>query len=400
MDDSTIDVPIGADIPDFLVREVRSKLAYADEAIASVELKPAQRLVRLKLRRTAASVDLTALHAKVTKVVDSLMAGARPPEIKILFDELARPVPFDEPPMDLLEAAGELVEETTGVYSIGPRLASIMQYFEAQLNGMAAEFGARPYSFPALIPATFLEKVRYFRNFPHSLSFVSHLREDIDNIEAFAAHACCEHGTLVSPPERFAPVKVLLSPAVCYHLYLFLSGRTLDRDPHVAVTKGNTFRYESSNLRSLERLWTFTMWEMIFVGSKAVVLERIEAGYKAASAILQKAGMAFRIESATDPFFIGEYAVQSTYQSAYDLKYEFRARLPYSGDSLAVGSRNYHQDFFGRSTKISAQGGTTAHSGCVAFGLERLAYAFVAQYGLDPAHWPPALRDWDRQRAH
>jgi hypothetical protein len=32
------------------------------------------------------------------------------------------------------------------------------------------------------------------------------------------------------------------------------------------------------------------------------------------------------------------------------------------------------------------------HSVCIAFGLERCVYGFLAQHGSDPAHWPAAVR--------
>jgi seryl-tRNA synthetase len=98
------------------------------------------------------------------------------------------------------------------------------------------------------------------------------------------------------------------------------------------------------------------------------------------------------VESANDPFFIGEFRKQVAFQSAFQLKYEIRARLPFDDSTLAVGSYNYHQDFFGRRLNISLPNGSLAHTGCVAFGLERIAYAFLAQFGLDPHNWPELVR--------
>ena len=31
--------------------------------------------------------------------------------------------------------------------------------------------------------------------------------------------------------------------------------------------------------------------------------------------------------------------------------------------------------------------------GSIAFGLERIAFAFLAQYGLDPQNWPMDVRE-------
>jgi hypothetical protein len=53
-----------------------------------------------------------------------------------------------------------------------------------------------------------------------------------------------------------------------------------------------------------------------------------------------------------------------------------------------VGSFNFHDDFFGKSFDISLANGDTAISACTGFGIERFAYAFLCQFGTDPAHWP------------
>jgi seryl-tRNA synthetase len=108
---------------------------------------------------------------------------------------------------------------------------------------------------------------------------------------------------------------------------------------------------------------------------------------------LEGIGLAYTVDSANDPFFVGEFRKQAAFQNAFQLKYEIRARLPFKDDTLAVGSYNYHQDFFGRHLNISLPDGKPAHTGCVAFGLERLAYAFVSQFGLEPAAWPAAIRE-------
>ncbi|MBP1693991.1 MAG: tRNA synthetase class, partial [Chloroflexi bacterium] len=156
---------------------------------------------------------------------------------------------------------------------------------------------------------------------------------------------------------------------------------------------GNCFRYEAINLVSLERLWNFTMREIIFVGPRDFVLENREIARQRMSKVLEEIGMAYRVESANDPFFIGEFRKQAAFQSAFQLKFEIRARLPFKDSTLAVGSYNYHQDFFGRNLEISLPDGSPAHTGCVAFGLERIAFAFLAQFGLDPGNWPETVRN-------
>jgi seryl-tRNA synthetase len=135
------------------------------------------------------------------------------------------------------------------------------------------------------------------------------------------------------------------------------------------------------------------MREVIFIGTKDFVLQKREAARLYMQKIFEQIGLAYRVESANDPFFIGEFRKQAAFQSAFQLKYEIRAALPFKDSTLAVGSYNYHQDFFGRNLNITLPNGSPVHTGCVAFGLERIAYAFLSQYGLNPEAWPKFVKD-------
>lgn len=378
-------------IPAHLVSQVQAKLAYVDETIASAKVSDDGTRIDLELREAnGTGVDL---EAKVQRVVADMATGATKPKVEVLEDYLDRPVSYSADPMPELATRGEVSQEANGIYSLGPLLTRLIAVFENYFMELAAEFGAQPQRFPTLISAEKLGRVNYFRAFPHSLTFATHLREDLDVISDFAEHAAYETAGLNSPPESFARIQALLSPAVCYHLYFALADRPLPGGQLAATAVGHCFRYESSNLSSLERMWDFTMREIIFVGPADFVLQNREAARKKVAAWLEKIGLAYMVESANDPFFVGEFRKQAAFQNAFQLKYEIRARLPFKDDTLAVGSYNYHQDFFGRNLKITLPDGKAAHTGCVAFGLERLAYAFVAQFGLEPAKWPAAVRE-------
>jgi hypothetical protein len=388
-------------IPEHLVGEIQSKLAYVDEAIARAIVPASGDQISLVLHEPVDAARQAELEVKVQRVVASMVKGSIKPKVQVLEDHLDRRVAYKLDPMDELLARGEISQETTGVFSLGPLVTGLIGYFEGRFLELAASFGAVAYRFPTLIPARYLERVGYFRAFPHSLSFVTHLREDLDVIDDFSQHAACDdHGALVGQVSylpsvsetSFANIQTLLSPAVCYHLYFTLADKPLPGGKVVATAVGNCFRYEAINLVSLERLWNFTMREIIFVGPKDFVLENREIARQRMAKVLEEIGMAYRVESANDPFFIGEFRKQVAFQSAFQLKFEIRARLPFKDSTLAVGSYNYHQDFFGRNLAISLSDGSAAHTGCVAFGLERIAFAFLAQFGLEPENWPTAVR--------
>jgi seryl-tRNA synthetase len=381
-------------IPDHLCGEVQSKLAYVDAIIAAAQVAPSGDRITLELRQPAGAERRTEVEGKVQRVVASMAKGAIRPKIQVLEDHLDRPTPYAADPNPELLRRGEISPEAVGMYALGPLLARLIAYFEGRFVELADSFGAAPHRFPTLIPARYLERVGYFSAFPHSLSFATHLRTDLDAIDHFAGHAHCdEHGALAIPMDSFASIETLLSPAVCYHLYFSIADRPLAGGQAVATAVGNCFRYEAINLTSLERLWNFTMREVIFVGSKEFVLHNRETARQRMQSVFEETGLAYRVESATDPFFIGEFRKQAAFQSAFQLKFEIRARLPFKDSTLAVGSYNYHQDFFGRNLNITLPDGSPAHTGCVAFGLERMAYAFVCQFGLDPEKWPAAVRD-------
>jgi len=393
-------------IPDYLTGEIQSKLAYVDEWIVQARVSPEKIWLQVALPAVLRAIDLVddqpatltpdrraELEEKVQHVIVSMAKGSFKPKIQVLENHLDRPTSYHADPLPELLRRGEVHQEDTGIFVLGPLMARLIDYFEGLFLELADSFGAVPYRFPTLIPARYLERANYFRSFPQSLTFVAHLREDLDVIDRFSQQAACDEHGLNTSLDSFARIQALLSPAVCYHLYFALADKPLPDGQLIATAVGNCFRYESINLTSLERMWNFTMREVILVGSKDFVLEKREKGRQYMEQVFERVGLAYRVESATDPFFVGEFRKQVAFQSAFQLKYEIRAALPYKDSTLAVGSYNYHQDFFGRNLNIPLPDGSPAHTGCIAFGLERIAFAFLAQYGLDPQNWPVDVRE-------
>ena len=385
-------------IPEHLTSEVQSKLAYVDETIAHATVHPDSIELIIEIPPTEEKDGISPekvaeINEKVQRVVNSMAKGAIKPKIQVLEDYMDRSVSYDLDPNIELLRIGELSQEGNGFYTVGPLLSGLIEFFEKQFINLADSFNAKPYRFPTLISAEMLDRVGYFSAFPHSLSFVTHLREDLDVIDDFAQRTKFTSDGLNTSNDSFSKIQALLSPAVCYHLYFSLADKKLPGEKLAATGVGNCFRYEAINLISLERLWNFTMREIIFVGSKDYVLENRENGRKRMQEFFETIGFVYRVESANDPFFIGEFRKQAAFQSAFQLKFEIRASLPFKENTLAVGSYNYHQDFFGRNLNITLDDGSPVHTSCVAFGLERIAYAFLAQFGLDPNGWPEPVKE-------
>ncbi len=390
---TTIKLVPAVPIPAHLTGEIRSKLAYVDEWIRQAEVTEQEIVLHGEKSQQFSPERRAQIEEKVQRVVTSMARGSIKPKVQLLEDHSQRQVFYDQDPMTELLARQEISQEAQGIFTCGPLLSQLMDFFESLFLDLADSFEAQPYRFPILIPAKYLERVNYFRAFPHSLTFATHLREDLDVIDHFAQSACCVGHDLNTPLDSFSPIQALLSPAVCYHLYFALADQPLPNDAVIATAVGHCFRYEAINLTSLERLWNFTMREVIFVGSKDFVLENREIARQRMEKVFETIGLNYSVESANDPFFVGEFRKQAAFQSAFQLKFEIRAGLPFKSSTLAVGSYNYHQDFFGRNLNITLSDGSPTHTGCVAFGLERMAYAFLAQFGFNPQNWPDVVKE-------
>ena len=365
--------------------EILKQVAFLSRDLGRQRFSEGGRLLEFD----APESDGAALTVSATELAKKIQRGLRSLQRKIVYRSKAMDAP-------VFRGDGRIA----GVHSLGVGQVALTgtavrlyRYFDRVFEEMGALWKADPVLTPTLIPTRALAKCDYFRSFPHNVTFACHLHEDPARVEDFRArHATRED----LDAQVFADMDIpeaCLSPAVCYHTYHMNQGRTLPADGAVYGACGRCFRYESSNLSDLRRLWDFTMREIIFLGARDPVLKERERGNEVVAAFLEAHEVAGEIRTASDPFFIAPDAVAKTYfQLSSDTKYEIALMLP-DDARLAVGSLNYHTDFFGRAFDITIEGSGPMHSVCIAFGLERWVYAFLVQHGDDPANWPKVVRE-------
>jgi len=388
-------VQLKSAIPADLVDEFLKRLPYISESLLKYDLTTDSRdRVHFDLR--TGGDEPAIVSSRIVEVADKLLKARRASSVKVLASRIKRDASFDSDPHPGLESMDELHRYGAGRYGFGPRLIELMNLFDRDVAAIAEKYKAPAHQFPTLIGADLLDRSRYLRSFPSSLTMVSHLREDMAAIQDFARVAKWDGERLVHNPDSLHTIQCLLSPSVCFHYYSWLKDRSIDSASITAI--GKCFRYESKNMDGLERLWDFTMREIIFVGAGQFVLDQRSQMIEETVALLDRWDLSFEIRSANDPFFIDDYASMATFQLAFDLKFEVLAPLPYKRKDLAIGSFNYHQDFFGRSFNISGTDGDPLHTSCTGFGLERVVLAFLAQHGLDSAKWPDHITDRIRSR--
>jgi hypothetical protein len=378
-----------------LAADLEKQGAYVSPDILRVKVRPDGKTLEFEL---AAGASVSDAKAKMERYATTMVSRYRKLPQKILSTFQRKDSgPLEKNVYKQLVERGWVVELGRGQVSLNGPALNVLREIDREATELGIkEFSAREEAYPTLIPAKTMGRCGYFASFPQSINMVTHLVEDYDLLDEFR-NANLETTDLKIPrKEALTHPEACLSPAVCYHCYRSLEGKNLGQGPKVVTTVGKCFRYESTNMTGLDRLWDFTMREIIFVGTEDEVTTRRQKGIELAARQIEKWDLEAHIESANDPFFSAAYATKTYYQVRGDLKFELRLTIEpgENGEkrTLACESFNLHENFFGQTFSITASNGQPAFTGCVAWGLERWVLACFSQHGFDPKRWPEAVR--------
>jgi seryl-tRNA synthetase len=246
---------------------------------------------------------------------------------------------------------------------------------------------AEVFRFPPVMSRAQLETSGYLKSFPNLLGCVCALHGTEAEIRAAAdRHAAGGEWTAA-----LSPADLVLSPAACYPVYPIATrrgpvpagGLTFD----VAC---DCFRHEPS--RHLDRLQSFRMREYVRIGTPEEITRFRAEWIERASGLADALGLPHKVEQASDPFFgrTGQLMALSQLQQA--LKFELVIPVLSEEKPTACMSFNYHREHFGEAWGLHDAAGELAHTGCVAFGMDRLAVALFATHGTRPQDWPAGVR--------
>ena len=134
------------------------------------------------------------------------------------------------------------------------------------------------------------------------------------------------------------------------------------------------------------------MREYVCVGTPEQIADFRSRWMARAQDLAKELGLPYRLDQASDAFFGrgGKLMVMS--QIEQTLKFELLVPVRSAEQPTACMSFNYHQEHFGAAWNLRSAAGQIMHTGCVAFGMDRLALALFATHGLELADWPPAVR--------
>lgn len=269
-------------------------------------------------------------------------------------------------------------------------LARLVRFLDdAVLRRFAPAFKPREEAYPNVIPIESLWQANHLSGFPEHLHLVSHLDSDVEVLDAFSARARQFKVEAVSHDDTpQAASRLAHNPSTCYHCYALRAGRDIGPDQAItAITRCH--RYEAINHRQPGRLLEFSMREIIFLGSPDYVRETRVRSLELVEQMVRDWSLYGALVTANDPFFSSDFTHKTGQQHRLGMKYEYKADMP-PHPSISILSSNLHGPTFSKAFGIT-QNRHPINTGCIGFGLERMALALIAQHGPDLTVWPASL---------
>jgi seryl-tRNA synthetase len=241
--------------------------------------------------------------------------------------------------------------------------------------------------FPPVMSRRDVERSGYLKSFPNLLGCVSALHGSEDQIRA-AANLFEVGGDWTA---SLTQADLVLCPAACYPVYPLVASRgAVPTDGLMFDVACDCFRNEPS--RHLDRLRSFRMREYVCIATPELVTRFRENWIERALALADELQLPAQIAPASDPFFGRTGRVMAVSQLQQSLKFELLIPIRTTAEPTACMSFNYHLDHFGSTWDLHDETGSVVHTGCVAFGVDRLALALFANHGSDLQNWPPPVR--------
>lgn len=301
--------------------------------------------------------------------------------------------PFFQDSMFILMEDKDVIRVTDASYVIQGLMLTLMQFFDRYFLAYAQSLNSIEQYYPVRWPVDLFKNIDYFKEFPQNILLISGVKKEHSSLAAVADKFKKENDfSSIALDDYFEHAHTALGTSTCDPCYYVLSNNdNLDNNVYTAINK--CFRNETTSGDSLERLKEFSMREVITVGDLDFVLETRDRFVNFAIEFVKMINIDVKIETANDPFFTNDSILKSLYQQSVNSKYEILAKVNYLNKYLSVGSINWHGNYFGKIFNVKLKNGGYMFSSCLAFGLERLVFAFLSQYGINKTQWPAAFTE-------
>ncbi|WP_322042720.1 amino acid--[acyl-carrier-protein] ligase [Paraburkholderia sp. J67] len=298
---------------------------------------------------------------------------------------------------DALIACGLLIDTgENGLYGRSQVFEDVVDRLNAAITHLGADQDAEVLRFPPAMRRTDFEDSEYLKNFPQLAGTIhSFCGNESGQMRLLR---CLDDAMEKSDDDRDTawmeqqkPTRVVLTPAACYPIYpvmarrgpLPANGRTID-------VLSYCFRHEPS--LDPARMQMFRQREYVRLGNPEQVMAFRQMWIERGSLLVSLLELPVDVDLANDPFFGRGGKIVADSQRAQALKFELLIPVANPDSKTACLSFNYHMDHFGGIWKIECEDGSTAHTGCVGFGMERITLALFRHHGLDVNAWPDDVR--------
>jgi seryl-tRNA synthetase len=290
--------------------------------------------------------------------------------------------------LEALVAAGLVIESgVPGVYGFNHVYEDIRDRLEALISQYAADDNPEKLRFPPVLPKKTLEDTGYLNSFPHLGACVFGFAGSENDAAALACTAA-QHG----PWPHQAQTDLVLTPAACYPAYPAIAKRGPVPAGGVCLDMGAALVFRNEPSGDPARLQMFRQRELVRIAEPETVAAWRDKWRDQAVTMLTSLGIEASFSVASDPFFGRAGRLMTISQREQALKFEVVAPIA-SPEPTAVASFNYHRDHFTHAHKIVMEDGSEAHTACLGFGMERCTLALLHKHGLEPAAWPPSVRE-------
>jgi len=209
-----------------------------------------------------------------------------------------------------------------------------------------------------------------------------------------------DKGNIDISEQQWSAVDLVNNPSTCYHCYAAYRDSILPENTAItAITKCH--RFEAANHQDFGRLLEFSLREVIFLGKPDYVRSTREQCLNMVETLAEEWALYGELVQANDPFFTNDFSAKAGHQQRMAMKYEYRMNIPGQDKKLSILSSNVHGVSFSKTFNIKHTR-SPLHTGCLGFGIERMALAIVAQHGLEAKDWPNSLatrfNEWSSDR--
>lgn len=386
-----IKIPIPYSLTETDFENIDNSLAYIDNDVINYSIDKDGNIIVLEFKTKEKEKhliqEIECLLKKLKPVTDEEMTV-------FLFDNTQAPISCSDNIFLQLVGRGDVIPHQPGYFSITGDFLKMLKVLDKKILEFATKQGAKEIDDPITISLTTLNESDFFKRTPQFAYFMSTLSENSQNISEFSKLVEEDTETLNFNQYLNRP-NCMCRSAVCYNSYpsnknkIFKKGESL-----CFTTKGKVFRNESKKVSGLERMYEFTVRDIIYYGDASYVKDRLQECVEWYSDILNKFKLNGSIQSASDPFFADHLQKLQFYQMAEQSKFEIRLLNLFSKNKISIGSINNHGSHFSKSYNIKFEEGNFVTTGCVGFGFERFIFMILSQHGLDKVKWPKELIDF------